>query len=380
MTRLDFKSPGGSPAGIRATLFALAIMATVALLPGTRRCFAQIMAQGPPSEPPERPTGLTGDVKHNQVALTWDHPDDDSITGYQILRRDTRVHELGEFIIHVDGTGSSDASYTDDTVEADARYVYRVKARNAAGLSPRSDYFTAQTPPPPAVVVSFGQATYSVTEGETVTVSVTLDIDPERTVEISIVAANQSETSDDDYSISATSVTFNASETSQDITLTATDDADSVSLTFGTLPSRVSEGNVSTATLSITDNDEPPIDPVNSPATGAPTVSGTARVERDAHGRYFGHQRRRWSDRASPTPTSGCATTAPTVPASKAPPVPHTRRRSGTGVRKGLGSHCPDAQSRRRTARLGTPPSPPLPQSRQPNPRRNRRRRDTPVF
>ena len=119
MKPLYFNAPGGSPAGIRATLFALAIMATVALLLTTFGP-SHILAQGPPSEPPERPTGLTGDVKHNQVALTWDDPDDDSITGYQILRRNTRVHELGDFIIHVDGTGSSDASYTDDTVEADA--------------------------------------------------------------------------------------------------------------------------------------------------------------------------------------------------------------------------------------------------------------------
>ena len=69
-----------------------------------------VAAQDPPSEPPERPTGLTGTVKHNQVSLTWDDPDDDSITGYQILRRNR------------------------DT-DPGARYAYCIKARNAAGLS-----------------------------------------------------------------------------------------------------------------------------------------------------------------------------------------------------------------------------------------------------
>ena len=40
-----------------------------------------------PSEPPAKPKGLTATATHDRVVLTWDDPQDDSITGYVILRR-----------------------------------------------------------------------------------------------------------------------------------------------------------------------------------------------------------------------------------------------------------------------------------------------------
>ena len=101
---------------------------------------------GSPDDPPETPTGLTGAVAHDQVALTWDDPGDDTITGYQVLRRNRAVDGPGVFHVHVDDTGSAATSYTDTTVAAETLYVYRVKARNAAGLSPRSSFFNANTP------------------------------------------------------------------------------------------------------------------------------------------------------------------------------------------------------------------------------------------
>ena len=100
-------------------------------------------------EPPAQPTGLSGTVEHNAVSLTWDDPEDDSITGYQILRRNRAVDAPGQFQVHVEDTGSAAASYVDRDVEPDASYVYRIKARSAAGLSERSDYFRADTPPEP---------------------------------------------------------------------------------------------------------------------------------------------------------------------------------------------------------------------------------------
>ena len=96
-----------------------------------------------------QPQGLTGTVAHNVVSLTWDDPDDASITGYQILRRDRDVHAAGDFQVHVDDTGSAAASYVDRDVEAETRYVYRIKARNAEVLSARSKNFNANTPPAP---------------------------------------------------------------------------------------------------------------------------------------------------------------------------------------------------------------------------------------
>ena len=51
-----------------------------------------------------------------------------------------------------------------------------------------------------------------------VTVTVTLSAEPERTVDITLVPTNQG-ASDDDYSLSATSVTFGPTETEQDLHL-----------------------------------------------------------------------------------------------------------------------------------------------------------------
>ena len=47
-----------------------------------------------PSEPPDKPKGLDATATHDSVTLTWDDPQDESITGYVILRR-VRVNDQG---------------------------------------------------------------------------------------------------------------------------------------------------------------------------------------------------------------------------------------------------------------------------------------------
>ncbi len=93
------------------------------------------------------PTNLTAPtVAHDSVTLSWDDPDDNSITGYHILRRD-KVNQLaGTFSTVEANTGSASTSYTDATVSAETRYVYRVQAINSAGTSARSGYVNVETP------------------------------------------------------------------------------------------------------------------------------------------------------------------------------------------------------------------------------------------
>ncbi len=107
------------------------------------------VATAEPSGPPARPTGLTAEVSHDSVTLTWDDPNDDSITGYVILRRDKDIHEEGTFETVESDTGSAGTTYTDDTVEAEKQYVYRIKAINADGLSEISSWVRAHTPAAP---------------------------------------------------------------------------------------------------------------------------------------------------------------------------------------------------------------------------------------
>ena len=81
------------------------------------------------------------------MTLTWDDPEDDSITGYVILRRDRAIHSNGTFVTLADDTASADTTYTDATVEPDKRYVYRIKAINEHGeVSEMSDWVRANTP------------------------------------------------------------------------------------------------------------------------------------------------------------------------------------------------------------------------------------------
>ena len=132
-----------------STLFAAGLLAAAAAL---LALVPSVSAQAPPTDPPARPQGLTGDVTHDMVSLRWDDPGDDSITSYQILRRDADTDAPGVFYVHVDNTGSVGNSYVDSDIEPDTRYVYRIKARNAAGLSDQSSYFNANTPAAPATV------------------------------------------------------------------------------------------------------------------------------------------------------------------------------------------------------------------------------------
>ena len=103
-----------------------------------------------PPEPPDKPTGLSPVVAHDAVTLAWDDPQDDSITGYVILRRDREIHLAGTFVTIAGDTGSADTTYSDDTVEPDKQYVYRIKAINEHGeVSEKSDWIRADTPAVP---------------------------------------------------------------------------------------------------------------------------------------------------------------------------------------------------------------------------------------
>ena len=96
------------------------------------------------------------------------------------------------------------------------------------GLSADSVTVTVIDDDDPVVTVNFEHSTYSVAESDDasttsekeneVTVTVTLSAEPERTVDITLVPTNQG-ASDDDYSLSATSLTFGPHGHLQDLHL-----------------------------------------------------------------------------------------------------------------------------------------------------------------
>ena len=126
----------------------------------------------------------------------------------------------------------------------------------------------------PTVTVNFKDSSYVLTEdntfpvtvpvdeGSTVTVTVELSADPERSVEIPILREEQGGATSMDYSGVPEHVTFAPGETEKDITFAATedtvdDDDESVRLSFGNLPDGVNPGAKDSTTISITDNDHP---------------------------------------------------------------------------------------------------------------------------
>ena len=112
------------------------------------------------------------------------------------------------------------------------------------------------------MTVSFAADAYTAAEGGgPVTVTVSLDKDPERAVTIPLTATPGDGATADDYSVSATEVEFAAGGTlSRTFTVTAVDDdidddGETVLLEFGTLPGRVTGEAPESATVTITDDD-----------------------------------------------------------------------------------------------------------------------------
>ena len=158
----------------------------------------------------------------------------------------------------------------DDTADDDEQDTLTLTLGNAQGASLAGGGSTLAVTgtigddDDPAVQVSFEQASYSVDEGESVTVTVRLSADPERRVEVPITATPQGGASDSDYLGAPTTVAFDSGDTSAMFTFTAAgdsvdDDDESVLLGFGDLPTRVSAGTNATATVNINDDDYPAV-------------------------------------------------------------------------------------------------------------------------
>ena len=220
-------------------------------------------------DPPSKPTGLAASTTSSSVTLTWDDPGDGSISGYQILRFNRAIHSLGDFQIHVDDTSSNEIAYTDTDVVAEARYVYRIKARNSAGLSPKSRFANADLPEAPPEVANrpaTGTPTISGTAqvGETLTVdsSGISDADGLNNVSYTYQWVRNDGTGDSDIA-GATGSTYTLVSTDQGKTVKVkvsfTDDAGNA------------EEVTSRATVAVAAKP-------NTAATGSPAISGTAQV------------------------------------------------------------------------------------------------------
>ena len=108
------------------------------------------------------------------------------------------------------------------------------------------------------ISVSFEASGYTMVEGDSVRISVTLSADPKRTVEIPFTIDRTSTAGNDDYSIPENLI-FASGEYEKSFIITAANDllveeSETVVLSFGMLQDQVSKGNQATTTITITDN------------------------------------------------------------------------------------------------------------------------------
>ena len=113
------------------------------------------------------------------------------------------------------------------------------------------------------ISVSFSSAEYVVSEGDEIEVGIVLSSAPANSVTVQLAWAEEETATADDYSLSATSVTFGVNETSSTVIFTANDDDnhfeedEAVRLAFTSLPSGLQAGSTDETVVSINDSDDP---------------------------------------------------------------------------------------------------------------------------
>ena len=228
---------------------------------GGRALLVRVRAT-PKAGAPGKPSTLTATAMgRHRIDLSWTAPLDggSEITGYRIESSSDGGTAWSDLVAD---TASTATSHSDTGLRPNTTRHYRVSAINALGASPASDPGFDTTGDFPDVTVQYGQSDYTVAEGGTLEVTVTLSEDPLQTTVIPIAATGQDGATSADYSVPS-SVTFGEGDTSKTITFAATDDTEdddgeSVRLSFGAvLPDRVSEGSPNEATVNIADDDDP---------------------------------------------------------------------------------------------------------------------------
>ena len=215
---------------------------------------------------PSRPT--IESVAHNSVTIAWNDPGDSTITGYQVLRHNPAIHNIGEFAVIEDDTGSADTSYEDTTVAPETTYVYRLKARNAHGLSEASPDTSTTTPaePTPPNTAATGQPTITGTPqvGETLSVDTSGIGDANGLANVQYAYQWIRDDGNTDTEI--------VGATAQTHTLTRDDQANTVKVSVSfTDDDGYTESLTSAATTQVSP-------PPNQTATGQPTITGTPQV------------------------------------------------------------------------------------------------------
>ena len=165
---------------------------------------------------------------------------------------------------------TNDSDRDDETVSLRIRPAPRRRRRQARSLPPQLTINDTTPAPrsntgggggggrtiPSSLSVSFGQAIYTVTEGNTSIIIVNVSPAADRALSI-LVTEDSSNAESGDYSVSGTPLTFASGDTSKTFTVSTISDSDmddeTVNLAFGQLPAAVVAGTHPTSQLTIED-------------------------------------------------------------------------------------------------------------------------------
>ena len=234
----------------------------------------------PPSKPEAPTVGPASTSGHNTLAVTWSAPANTGpeITGYEAEYRKQGAEGWSTANVTVSGTEAAITGVLPDT-----NYEARVRATNDEGTGQWSGPGTGRSGVTPdnlqiELTVNYQADTYTVNEGDSASVTVTLSTAADRTVRVPI-AITRGTAEAGDYEVSGLSggaLAFSPGAGSRNFTIQAVQDTDSsdetVDLGFGQLPGKVMTGSTQTARVTINDDD-----PVNRVGSGNGNPGGVGK-------------------------------------------------------------------------------------------------------
>ena len=224
------------------------------------------------SESHDRPYNLQSTVAEGAITLTWQDPDTHPSHGlYHILRHRPELGEDKPFV-YVEYTPSTDRTFTDSAVEPGVLYVYAVKAmKDYFGyLGPASAPVRVRMPTGESVEAPNTPATGAPTISGTAQVGETLTADTSGIADTD--GLDDATFSYQWVSNNGTTDTDITGATGSTYTLVGADEGKTVKVRVSFTDDAENEETLtSAATAAVAAK-------ANSPATGAPTISGTAQV------------------------------------------------------------------------------------------------------
>ncbi len=105
-----------------------------------------------PGSVPAQPAGFSATAGNGSVTLSWDDPDDDSITGYELARRERDDSPWGDWSswAAIDGSDADTTTHTVSGLTNGAKYRFRIRAVNGAGNGAQSAWKQAAPAAPGA--------------------------------------------------------------------------------------------------------------------------------------------------------------------------------------------------------------------------------------